>query len=394
EAGVDALVIAAPEGFASVTGASAGVPALFRRAGAALALLPAEANAPVAAVATDIAEAGLAAAGVRDLRIHPSWIEAVDFAPDVPLAEAMAAANAGRPAGYSRPPTFSRDAAFAHLRNLLNARGLSRGTVGLDLDFWPAADHAALLHAMPAQRFVDGSRLFDRIRAVKTPAAIARLTVGAELAEAGVEVLLGALECGMTRQEMAAAWSAGVDAEAQRRGVLRPRRAEYIAFGPNPWSGGDRLAVGDIVKIDVGCAVDGALSDAARTVSFGAPRPRSRQIHEALLAGFEAGRALLGPGVKLADIHAAATRAVRAAGLPGWTRGHVGHGLGAGVFGEMWPFLSAEATAMAEPGMVLAFETPFYANGEGGFIIEDQFVITADGAEAVWRLPHDLTVIG
>ena len=40
--------------------------------------------------------------------------------------------------------------------------------------------------------------------------------------------------------------------------------------------------------------------------------------------------------------------------------------------------------------MVLAFETPFYADGEGGFIIEDQFLITDQGPYAAWSLPREL----
>jgi Xaa-Pro aminopeptidase len=40
--------------------------------------------------------------------------------------------------------------------------------------------------------------------------------------------------------------------------------------------------------------------------------------------------------------------------------------------------------------MVLAFETPIYVDGEGGFIIEDQFLITAEGAQPAWSLPREL----
>ena len=47
-----------------------------------------------------------------------------------------------------------------------------------------------------------------------------------------------------------------------------------------------------------------------------------------------------------------------------------------------------------EAGMVLAFETPFYVDGEGGFIIEDQFVITENGAQPAWSLPRGLQVLG
>jgi Xaa-Pro aminopeptidase len=58
------------------------------------------------------------------------------------------------------------------------------------------------------------------------------------------------------------------------------------------------------------------------------------------------------------------------------------------------PFVAAQAHVPIEPGMVLAFETPFYVDGEGGFIIEDQFVITDTGAEAAWSLPRHLVELG
>ena len=41
----------------------------------------------------------------------------------------------------------------------------------------------------------------------------------------------------------------------------------------------------------------------------------------------------------------------------------------------------------------MAFETPFYVRGVGGFMIEDQFTIGQDGASAAWWLPHDLEVL-
>jgi len=45
-AGIDALVISEPEVFSYATGVSPGVPALFRRAGAAFAVFPADPAAP------------------------------------------------------------------------------------------------------------------------------------------------------------------------------------------------------------------------------------------------------------------------------------------------------------------------------------------------------------
>jgi Xaa-Pro dipeptidase len=77
-------------------------------------------------------------------------------------------------------------------------------------------------------------------------------------------------------------------------------------------------------------------------------------------------------------------------GFSTYNRGHFGHGVGASIWSEEWPFISADATALAEPGMVLAFETPYYIKGLGGFIIEDQILITETGTELMAPYPRDL----
>ena len=37
--------------------------------------------------------------------------------------------------------------------------------------------------------------------------------------------------------------------------------------------------------------------------------------------------------------------------------------------------------------MVLAFECPWYVTGLGGFIVENQLLVTSDGIEVMNRLP-------
>ena len=77
-------------------------------------------------------------------------------------------------------------------------------------------------------------------------------------------------------------------------------------------------------------------------------------------------------------------------GFETYGRGHFGHGVGASIWSEEWPFISAESAAVLEPNMVLAFETPWYIDGLGGFIIEDQVLITDTGCDVMAPLPRDL----
>jgi Xaa-Pro aminopeptidase len=111
---------------------------------------------------------------------------------------------------------------------------------------------------------------------------------------------------------------------------------------------------------------------------------------QALQDAFAAGLEVLRPGQLLSQVHARASQAIARAGFTGFSRGHFGHSLGHDTFCEVPPFIAAQAHEPIEPGMVLAFETPIYVDGEGGFIIEDQFLITAEGAQAAWRLPREL----
>ena len=79
---IDALVLAKPESFAWATGAPAGVASFFRRAGSALALLPAAASEPIAAVATELfAPHARRALGQAHVRTHSDWVETADIRP-------------------------------------------------------------------------------------------------------------------------------------------------------------------------------------------------------------------------------------------------------------------------------------------------------------------------
>ena len=194
--------------------------------------------------------------------------------------------------------------------------------------------------------------------------------------------------------EIADAWADGVAACARSQGVRLSGQWEYVSVGPLPWGGNATVEDGSVIKFDVGCLVDGYSSDCGRTYTFGRAGSRAREIMAALSNAFDAGLEVLKPGRLLSDVYAQAARAMQRAGFRRYARGHFGHSLGRDTFCEVPPFVAAQAHEPIEPGMVLAFETPFYVDGEGGFIIEDQFLITDTGAEAAWSLPRDLVELG
>ena len=393
EAGVDALLLASPESFVYATGAPAGVAANWRRLGPAIAVLPADPAKPVGAVASDLFAGAAAAAGCAPLRVSPIWVDASDIRrllpSDEPTGVLIARADAARGEGFRRPATFDRSEALILLREVVAGMGLSGGRIAVELRAVPAADAPALAAALPEAVLTDGSHLLDRLRAVKSPREIALLREAGAITEAALAAMIPAIRTGATRAELGRAFLSEV---AAARASAPLTAWEYVGFGPSPWSTRDPLQAGDVLKADVGAVVGGYTADLARTFTLG-PAPRNaRELHAALLAGFRAGRPLFRPGARLADIHRTVLAAVHDAGFPSYARGHFGHGLGASIWSEEWPFTAAESEAVLEPGMVMAFEAPWYVDGIGGVIIEDMLLVTEDGAETLAgaALPHDL----
>ncbi|MCL7465319.1 Xaa-Pro peptidase family protein [Phaeovulum sp. NW3] len=396
--GFEALILLSPESFRHATGAQPGVGTMWRRAGAVAVLVPADPSLPEMAVVSDLfVPAFRAASHITDIRPSPLWVEIAALPPGLdalPLDKALTQAwtAEGRGPDFLRPTTFDPATCWRHLAQALADRGLSQARIGVEMAAISAADLPALASALAPAQLVDGSALSARLKMVKTSAEIALLRQAVELAELGIAAIRDAIAPGISRNELSAIWSAAIAAnkgDAPLTGAW-----DYLSVGPDPWGGNAVARPGDLVKVDVGCLMAGYTSDTGRTFVVGAPSAAAQRVHDALMAGFRAGMAVLGPGIPLSQVHRVTQDAIRAAGLPGFSRGHYGHGLGASLGSEEWPFIAADSDVIAEPGMVLAFECPFYVTGLGGFIIEDQVLITATGAEPMNRLPHDLIACG
>ncbi len=393
EVGIDALALFQPEAFRYAVGVSAGVATMWGRAGAAIALVPADPASRIAAIASDHAEDQIRrAAPAIDLLSHRIWIDRVDLSALGIDAEPDAVNAAYRSQGLCgpRPETFDRVAGFSLLGEALQARGLARGRIGVDLEFMPAIDFEHLQRALPEARFVDGSEVLRRLRAVKSSREIECLRRAARAAEGGLLRMADAVRAGVSVGDLSAAWKAGALESARVGGFTLSGHWDFLSVGPDLSDMRAVVSEGALIKADVGTLVDGYSSDGARTFSFGKVSPLALRIFDALGQAFEAGLERLRPGNTFASVHHAMMTAMRRAGFDEYARGHFGHSVGAGVGIEEWPFFSAESTEIIRPNMVVALEAPFYAQGLGALMIEDQFLITQRGAEPMNTLPRGL----
>jgi Xaa-Pro aminopeptidase len=390
EAGLDALVIFQPEAFRYAIGAPAGVATMWGRAGSAIALVPADAATSLAAVASDHAAGGIRKAAPQvDLRAHRIWIDMLDIT-GADTIEQIDETYQRLGIGGPRPETFDRAVCFGLLGDLLKERGLDRASIGADLEFMPAADYEAIKQALPGVTWTDGSQVLRRLRMIKSPREIKRLRRAAKAAEAGLLRMAATVKPGVPLATLSAAWKAGAQAFAAQNGFALSGHWDFVSVGADLSDMSAVVTPGALIKADVGTLVDGYSSDGARTFTYGPASALALEIFKGLENAFAAGLEQLRPGNTFGAVHAAMLASMRNNGFAEYYRGHFGHSVGGGVGIEEWPFFSTGNPEVIQPDMVVALEAPFYGQGLGALMIEDQFLITGTGPECMTTLPRAL----
>ncbi|TDK32250.1 aminopeptidase P family protein [Rhizobium deserti] len=390
DAGLDALVIFQPEAFRYAMGAPAGVATMWGRAGSAIALVPADASAGLAAVVSDHA-AGIIrkAAPQVDLRTHRIWIDMLDMS-GVETLNQINGAYQVTGVGGPRPETFDRAVCFGLLGDLLKERGLDRASIGADLEFIPAADFEALKQALPGVTWSDGSPVLRLLRMIKSPREIELLRRAARAAEAGLMRMATTVKPGVPLAALSAACKDGAQAFAAESGFALSGHWDFVSVGTDLSDMSAMVTHGALIKADVGALVDGYSSDGARTFTHGPASALASEIFKALENAFAVGLEQLRPGNTFGAVHAAMLGSMRKDGFANYYRGHFGHSVGGGVGIEEWPFFSTDNPEIIQADMVVALEAPFYGQGLGALMIEDQFLITGTGPECMTTLPRTL----
>lgn len=141
------------------------------------------------------------------------------------------------------------------------------------------------------------------------------------------------------------------------------------------------LKEGDVVLIDGGCSVEGYASDVTRTTVFGTPTAKMNTVWRLIRKAQDAALVAAKPGVPAEAVDAAARKVISDGGFgPDYTYFTHRLGQGIGMEGHEWYYLVRGNKRPLEAGNIFSNEPGIYINGEFGIRLEDEMLITENGA--------------
>jgi Xaa-Pro aminopeptidase len=296
---------------------------------------------------------------------------------------------------HSDPTSFA-----GLITETIRQRGWSNSTIGyersaemlmgLPLDQWE------MLRAdLATSDWVDGTPVIWGTRMIKSATEIDRLRRASVATNQGQEALRDHLRLGMSELEAGA---------FLRRAMIQDRHGEEDRLFLNFRAGSDRYSMtdtypkdrpiqnGDILVVDAGIALDGYWSDTARVMAIGEPSERHASVYRTVVDARTRALSQLKAGVPASEIYHAVRAAFNEADLPVHID-MVGHGIGLDVHEP--PMLSPINDTPLEENMVVCIEPWVTLPDDAGvLVIEDTFLVTADGYEEL-TLPDaaDLWVV-
>lgn len=245
-----------------------------------------------------------------------------------------------------------------------------------------------LLQAFPGAELVDGTRLVNRLRRIKSPDELVLMREACRIVDAAMRKTTPNVSVGVTEMELAE--------EVNHHLLLEGART--WSFDTAVWSMGplderdatvrvshEPLQAGMGVSFDFGSVYRGYCSDFGRTIHVGEPSNEYRDVYDLVMQAQQAGINTVRPGTTAAEVHEATREVIVDAGYGEWFRHRTGHCIGLDVHEE--PYISPEDHSPLEAGMTFTIEPSVFWPGRVGVRVEDVIVCTTTGGEKLNQHP-------
>ena len=254
---------------------------------------------------------------------------------------------------------------------------LDRAKIGIEMEFLPARDFAALQKKLPGVEWAGADALFNKARQIKTPAEIALLRSLSKVTDKALGDALRSARVGMSEMELAGTLLTSLfagGAESYKLMIIASgERSQFPNVGPTE----RKLQSGDIIRMEIFGQKNGYLTGVCRTAVVGDATPEQYRIWSNLIECKYLVMDLIKPGASCPEVYQKFLQKFAALGFEPIS--FVAHGIGLHLHEE--PYMGRYGNETVEAGMVGAFEPLVYIPGRFGMQNKDMFCVTETGCE-------------
>lgn len=240
---------------------------------------------------------------------------------------------------------------------------------------------------IPSYRLTDISELITDLRLCKDPDEVEKLQRAGQFSDQILEEIKENIRIGSTEKQITFDI---MQAMAQKPDLMIDTFVIQVLCGnrsanPHGNTSDQRIEKGDPVTIDFGVCYANYWSDCSRTFFVGMPHSKMEEIYQCVLQAQTDAIERVRPGIPLRDVDLAARKVIEDGGYGEFFIHRTGHGIGLSIHEA--PSVHRNNTTLLKEGMVFTIEPGIYLPGIGGVRIEDNVVVTREGAKVLIHYP-------
>jgi Xaa-Pro aminopeptidase len=240
----------------------------------------------------------------------------------------------------------------------------------------------------------DATPVLAAARALKTEQELERMRLANAIAAAAMEHCRLVIDTGMTEAQIAAEWEGFVHGE----GTGWEGKVDLALGFSLVWSGpgiktftattSRPVVEGEPTLFEIWVCADGYWCDHTKNLVVGELTPQYRELERGLMSVYDDAVDFVRPGASLAELDRRIRSGIGNIGFPGQPSHPICHGVGARAHEP--PYAHQAGGGELAAGMVLAIEPGCYIEGGGGLRVEDNFLVTENGAEKLSPFPDGI----
>lgn len=260
--------------------------------------------------------------------------------------------------------------------------------IGVEEETLPLGRFKQLSTRFSESAYKDLTSMLQKLKLIKTSDEIHKMKEAGRTADLALKIGFDSLREGITEQEVVAE----IEYQLKKQGVSEMSFSTEVLFGghaasPHGVPGNRKLKKNEFVLFDLGTIHEGYASDVTRTVAFGSPSQKEREVYEVVLKAHMEALKAVRPGVRASQLDAIAREVIEQAGYGNYFTHRLGHGIGKSI--HEFPSIMQGNDLVLQEGMCFSIEPGIYIPDSVGVRIEDCMYVTADGCVPFTHTPKE-----